>query len=230
MLTGIALGKFAPAFVGVLGALEFGTGSQINLPTAVFIGLRIIPMMMKVDFTAIQAVGKKPQRSAGHTVVNWMVKPFSMALISWLFFRHTFSQWISPTHASQYVAGTIILGAAPCTAMVFWSYLIDRDPAYTLAQVSLHDLIMLFLFALTVRFLVSGATSLSVPFRVLFCPCHLHRDWRGRGRNFARPIAPRRGKDWFENVLPPRIFTCHDSRAAGNAGPYLRVPGGEPHW
>jgi ACR3 family arsenite transporter len=113
MLTGVALGKFAPGLVGALRALEFGTGSQINLPIAVFIWLMIIPMMMKVDFTAIQAVGKKTQGVLVTLFVNWMVKPFSMALISWLFFRHVFFQWISPAEASQYIAGTIILAAAP---------------------------------------------------------------------------------------------------------------------
>ena len=207
MLTGIALGKFAPAFVGVLRALEFGTGSQINLPIAVFIWLMIIPMMMKVDFTAIQAVGKKPKGVLVTLFVNWMVKPFSMALISWLFFRHVFSQWISPAEASQYIAGTIILAAAPCTAMVFvWSYLTDGDPAYTLVQVSLNDLIMLFLFAPIVRFLVSGATSLSVPFRVLFLsvvafiviPLAV-------GATLRALFLRRRGKDWFENVLLPKF-------------------------
>jgi arsenite transporter len=207
MLTGIALGKFAPAFVGVLRALEFGTGSQINLPIAVFIWLMIIPMMMKVDFTAIQAVGKKPKGVLVTLFVNWMVKPFSMALISWLFFRHVFSQWISPAEASQYIAGTIILAAAPCTAMVFvWSYLTDGDPAYTLVQVSLNDLIMLFLFAPIVRFLVSGAASLSVPFRVLFLsvvafiviPLAV-------GATLRALSLRRRGKDWFENVLLPKF-------------------------
>src|SRR5215471_17336265 len=168
MLIGIALGKFAPAFVGVLRALEFGTGSQINLPIAVFIWLMIIPMMMKVDFTAIQAVGKKPKGVLVTLFVNWMVKPFSMALISWLFFRHAFSQWISPAEADQYIAGAIILAAAPCTAMVFvWSYLTDGDPVYTLVQVSVNDLIMLVLFAPIISLLVSGTSALTVPFMVL---------------------------------------------------------------
>jgi len=171
MLSGVALGKFAPSFVGVLRAREFGTGSQINLPIAAFIWLMVISMMMKADFTAIQAVGKKPKGLLATLFVNWMVKPFSMALISWLFFRHVFSRWISPAEASQYIAGTIILAAAPCTAMVFvWSYLTDGDAAYTLVQVSLNDFIMLFLFAPIVRFLVSGAASLSVPSAFCFYP------------------------------------------------------------
>jgi arsenite transporter len=207
MLAGVSLGKFAPALVGDLRALEFGTGSQINLPIAVFIWLMIIPMMMKVDFMAIRAVGKKPKGVMVTLFVNWMVKPFSMALISWLFFRHVFSAWISPAEASQYIAGTIILAAAPCTAMVFvWSYLTDGDPAYTLVQVSLNDLIMLFLFAPIVRFLVNGAASLSVPFRVLFLsvvafiviPLAV-------GATLRAVLLRRHGKDWFENVLLPRF-------------------------
>jgi ACR3 family arsenite transporter len=101
-------------------------------------------------------------------VVNWLVKPFSMAFFAWLFFRYLFAAWVTPAEADQYIAGSIILAAAPCTAMVFvWSYLTDGDPAYTLVQVSVNDLIMLVLFAPIVGFLVSGASSLSVPFIVL---------------------------------------------------------------
>jgi ACR3 family arsenite transporter len=207
MVVGILLGKFSPAFVGLLRGLEFARGSQINLPIAVFIWLMIIPMMMKVDFTAIQAVGRKPKGVLITLFVNWMVKPFSMALISWLFFRHVFSAWISPAEASQYIAGTIILAAAPCTAMVFvWSYLTDGDPAYTLVQVSLNDLIMLFLFAPIVRFLVSGASSLSVPFQVLFLSVVAFIVIPLAAGSALRAIFIRRhGKDWFENVLLPKF-------------------------
>jgi ACR3 family arsenite transporter len=139
--------------------------------------------------------------------VNWLVKPFSMALIAWLFFRHVFAGWIEPDEASQYIAGAIILAAAPCTAMVFvWSYLTDGDPAYTLVQVSVNDLIMLVLFAPIVRFLVAGASSLEVPFAVLLYSvgCFIVipltvgvvlRAW------FIR----RNGRLWFEQVLLPRF-------------------------
>ena len=128
----------------------------------------IVPMMMKVDFASIRNVGKRPKGLLVTLFVNWLVKPFSMAAIAWLFFRHVFSAWITPTEADQYIAGAIILAAAPCTAMVFvWSHLTDGDPAYTLVQVSVNDLIMLFLFAPIIRFLVSGASSLEVPFQVL---------------------------------------------------------------
>jgi ACR3 family arsenite transporter len=207
MVAGVLIGKSLPAVVAALRGIEFGTGSQINLPIAVLIWLMIIPMMMKIDFLAIRQVGKNPRGLLVTLFVNWMVKPFSMALISWVFFRHVFSAWLSPADASQYLAGTIILAAAPCTAMVFvWSYLTDGDPAYTLVQVSLNDLIMLVLFAPIIRFLVSGTTSLSVPFRVLFysvvafivIPLTV-------GALVRSVLVHRRGRDWFENFFLPKF-------------------------
>jgi ACR3 family arsenite transporter len=207
MVIGVLLGKYLPGIVNALRGLEFGTGSQINLPIAVFIWLMIIPMMMKVDFTAIRAVGRKPEGVLITLFVNWMVKPCSMALISWFFFRRVFSAWISPAEASQYIAGTIILAAAPCTAMVFvWSYLTDGDPAYTLVQVSLNDLIMLVLFAPIVRFLVRGASSLSVRFVVLFLsvvafiviPLAI-------GAALRTFFIRQHGKEWFETMLLPKF-------------------------
>ncbi len=207
MVAGLAVGKLAPALVDRLRQMEFGKGSQVNAPIAVLIWLMIIPMMMKVDFGAIRDVGRKPKGLAVTLFVNWLVKPFSMALIAWIFFRHVFSAWIGPAQADQYIAGTIILAAAPCTAMVFvWSYLTDGDAAYTLVQVSVNDVIMLFLFAPIVRFLVSGASSLSVPFMVLLysviafivIPLTVGvvvRLWMTR----------RHGKQWFEQVLLPKF-------------------------
>src|SRR5690349_17646242 len=122
-------------------------------------------MMMKVDFASVRDVGKRPRGLLVTLLVNWIVKPFSMAFLAWLFFRFVFSEWITAADADQYIAGAIILAAAPCTAMVFvWSYLTDGDPAYTLVQVSVNDLIMLVLFAPLVGFLVSGASSLQVPY------------------------------------------------------------------
>jgi arsenite transporter len=207
MLAGVLLGKLAPAVVDALRRMEFGSGSQINVPIAVLIWLMIIPMMMKVDFTSIRNVGRRPRGLLVTLFVNWLVKPFSMALIGWLFFRVVFSGWISPTEADQYIAGVIILAAAPCTAMVFvWSYLTDGDPAYTLVQVSANDLIMLVLFAPIVRFLVAGASSLSVPFMVLLYSViafivipltvgTLLRAW----------LIGRHGKERFETRLLPRF-------------------------
>ena len=168
MVFGVLVGQWSPGVVAVVRGWEFGTGSHINLPIAVLIWLMIIPMMMKVDVTALRHVGRRPRGLMITLFVNWMVKPFSMALFAWVFFRYVFSAWISPSEADQYIAGCIILAAAPCTAMVFvWSYLTDGDPAYTLVQVTLNDLIMLVLFAPIIGLLVSGASSLTVPFQVL---------------------------------------------------------------
>ncbi len=168
MGAGILLGKEFPDAVALIRSLEFGKSSQINIPIAVLIWLMIYPMMLKVDFGSIVHVGKKPRGLLITLFVNWMVKPFSMALFGWIFFKHLFLPWIGPEAADQYVAGVIILAAAPCTAMVFvWSYLTDGDPAYTLVQVSVNDLVMLVLFAPIVSFLVAGASSLTVPFLVL---------------------------------------------------------------
>ena len=207
MVAGVLLGKWIPGVVQALRQMEFGNGSHVNVPIAVLIWLMIIPMMMKVDFTSIRNVGKRPRGVLVTLFVNWLVKPFSMALIAWLFFRHVFAAWIAPAQANQYIAGAIILAAAPCTAMVFvWSYLTEGDPAYTLVQVSLNDLIMLFLFAPIVKFLVSGASSLSVPFIVLlysviaFIVIPL-----GAGVLLRAWFIRRRGKDWFERVLLPKF-------------------------
>ena len=207
MVLGLSLGKLAPEATRLLRSIEFGAGSQVNLPIAVLIWLMITPMMMKVDFTSIGNVGKRPKGLLVTLFVNWLVKPFSMALLAWFFFRHIFSAWISAADASQYIAGTIILAAAPCTAMVFvWSHLTDGDPAYTLVQVSVNDLIMLFLFAPIVRYLVSGAASLEVPFRVLlysvvaFIVIPLTA-----GSLLRRWLIHRRGKKWFEESLLPRF-------------------------
>ena len=168
MALGVVLGTLLPGLVGALRDVEFGAGSHINAPIAVLIWLMIYPMMLKIDLGSIANVGKRPRGLAVTLAVNWLVKPFSMAFFGWLFFRHVFAPLIGPELASQYIAGVIILAAAPCTAMVFvWSYLSDGDPAYTLVQVSVNDLIMLVLFAPIVKLLVSGATDLEVPFKVL---------------------------------------------------------------
>jgi arsenite transporter len=168
MAAGIVLGKVMPAAVAGLRNIEFVRGSQINAPIAILIWLMITPMMMKVDFGAVRNVGKRPGGLFVTLFINWIVKPFSMAFLAWVFFRHLFAGLVSPAEANQYIAGCIILAAAPCTAMVFvWSHLTNGDPAYTLVQVSVNDLIMLFLFVPIVQFLVSGASSLTVPFQVL---------------------------------------------------------------
>jgi ACR3 family arsenite transporter len=207
MGVGVLLGLGTPAVMHRLRSLEFGAGSQINVPIAILIWLMITPMMMKVDFGSIRNVGRRPRGLFVTLFVNWMVKPFSMAAIGWVFFRYVFSAWIAPADADQYIAGTIILAAAPCTAMVFvWSYLTDGDPAYTLVQVSINDLLMLVLFAPIVTLLVSGAASLHVPFSVLlhsvliFIVVPL-----AAGVFLRRWFIRRKGREWFEDVLLPRF-------------------------
>jgi len=207
MVAGVALGRLAPQLVSTLRGLEFGSGSQINAPIAVLIWLMIVPMMLKIDFTSIARIGRKPTGLFVTMFVNWVVKPFSMAFLGWLFFEHLFLPIIGPELAGQYTAGVIILAAAPCTAMVFvWSYLSDGDPAYTLVQVSVNDLIMLLLFAPIVRFLVSGASGLEVPFQVLLMSVLVFivipltigvvvRQWLVRSR----------GLEWFEKAFLPRF-------------------------
>ncbi|TLY28359.1 MAG: ACR3 family arsenite efflux transporter [Nitrospirae bacterium] len=207
MLVGVVLGKWVPDAVQSLRDLQLGHSSQVNLPIAVLIWLMIIPMMMKVDVASLRHVGKRPKGLFVTLLVNWLVKPFSMALIAWLFFRHLFAPWIAPGEADQYIAGTIILAAAPCTAMVFvWSYLTDGDPAYTLVQVSVNDLIMLVLFAPIVGLLVSGASTLTVPFAVLLysvlafivIPLTI-------GIGFRTWFIRQHGKTWFEGAFLPQF-------------------------
>jgi ACR3 family arsenite transporter len=207
MLGGVVWGLISPASVHFLRSLELGQGSQINLAIALLIWLMITPMMMKVDFGAVRRVGERPAGLLITLFVNWIVKPFSMALLAWIFFRYLFSAWITPDEADQYIAGSIILAAAPCTAMVFvWSYLTDGDPAYTLVQVSLNDLIMLALFAPIVGLLVHGASNLAVPFAVLlssvltFIVMPLFAGMLIRNR-----LIRRHGRDWFEDRFLPRL-------------------------
>jgi len=205
MLAGVLLGKAAPALVAALRGLEFGAGSQINLPIAVLIWLMIYPMMLKIDLTSIMGVRRRPGGILVTLFVNWLVKPFSMALLGWLFFKHLFAPWIGPELADQYVAGTIILAAAPCTAMVFvWSYLTDGDPAYTLVQVSLNDLIMLVLFAPIVSLLVAGASDLRVPFQVLLYSVVAFIVIPLVLGSLSRVFLIRsKGREWFERVYLP---------------------------
>jgi ACR3 family arsenite transporter len=204
MIEGVAFGKLLPGVTSTLSKLEFGQGSQVNVPIGVLLWLMIYPMMLKVDFSAIGGIAKRPKGLMVTLFVNWLVKPFSMALLAWVFMRHVFSAWITPEQAGEYTAGLIILAAAPCTAMVFvWSYLTDGDPAYTLVQVAVNDLIMLVAFAPIVMFLC-GVAHVVVPAKVLitsvvvFIVIPLAAGWLTRAA-----LLKSRGKQWFEeNFLP----------------------------
>ncbi len=207
MLTGIVIGKLMPGAIAGLRGMEFGKGSQINAPIAVLIWLMITPMMMKVDFSSVRNVGKRPAGLLVTVFVNWVVKPFSMALFAWAFFRVVFAHFITPADADQYIAGCIILAAAPCTAMVFvWSHLTRGDAVYTLVQVSLNDLIMLLLFVPIVQFLVHGASSLTVPFNVLLTSVAIFIVVPLAAGVLLRSVLLRRhGQSWCEDYLLPKF-------------------------
>lgn len=206
MIVGVALGSGAPGLTTALSELEFGRGSQVNIPIAILIWLMIYPMMLKVDFTAIGDAARKPRGLAVTLFVNWLVKPFSMALLAWLFMHHLFRGWISPEMADQYTAGLIILAAAPCTAMVFvWSYLTDGDPAYTLVQVAVNDLIMLFAFAPIVM-LLCGVANVIIPSKVLITSVVVFIVIPLVAGCLTRTILLRsHGRDWFEQTFLPRF-------------------------
>ncbi|HSQ60046.1 MAG TPA: ACR3 family arsenite efflux transporter [Acidobacteriota bacterium] len=205
MVAGVLLGKALPGFTDALRKMEFGTGSQINIPIAVLIWLMIYPMMLKIDLGSVLGVRRRPRGILVTLFVNWLVKPFSMALLGWLFFKHVFRPWIDPSLADQYVAGVIILAAAPCTAMVFvWSYLTDGDPAYTLVQVSVNDLLMLLLFAPIVSLLVAGASGLQVPFQVLLASVVAFIVIPLALGTLSRVVLLRtKGRAWFEGTYLP---------------------------
>lgn len=161
---GVGLGVVAPALFQQVAALEY---AHVNLVVAVFIWVMIYPMMTQIDWSAIKDVGRKPQGLALTLVVNWLIKPFTMAALGVLFFEHLFADWIAPDAASEYIAGMILLGVAPCTAMVFvWSQLVRGDANYTLVQVSVNDLIMVVAFAPLAAFLL-GVTEITVPWATL---------------------------------------------------------------
>jgi len=165
IVVGILLGRFLPGVFDTLGAVEV---ARVNLPVAVLIWLMILPMLLKIDFNSLKDV-RQHWKGVGVTLfINWGVKPFSMALLAWIFIRHLFAGWLPMEQLDSYIAGLIILAAAPCTAMVFvWSNLSDGHPGFTLSQVALNDLIMVFAFAPIVALLL-GISSIHVPWETLF--------------------------------------------------------------
>ena len=161
---GVGLGLVLPGFFQAVAGLEI---AQVNLVVAVFIWVMIYPMMIQVDWAAIKDVGKKPQGLLLTLAVNWLIKPFTMAALGVLFFQYIFAPWVDPQSASEYIAGMILLGVAPCTAMVFvWSQLVKGDANYTLVQVSVNDLVMVVAFAPIAAFLL-GVTNVTVPWETL---------------------------------------------------------------
>jgi ACR3 family arsenite transporter len=164
IVAGIALGELVPAPIQALGRLEL---ARVNIPVGLLIWMMIIPMLMRIDFRALHEVRRHWRAMAVTLGVNWAVKPFSMALLGWIFIRHLFSPWLPAAQLDSYVAGLILLAAAPCTAMVFvWSQLTKGDPYFTLSQVALNDTIMIFAFAPIVGLLL-GLSSIAVPWDTL---------------------------------------------------------------
>ncbi|MED5251668.1 MAG: ACR3 family arsenite efflux transporter [Pseudomonadota bacterium] len=203
IVAGIALGQWAPAIPEALSRFEY---AQVSIPIAILIWAMIFPMMAQIDFSAIAGVRRQPKGLAITTTVNWLIKPFTMFALAWLFFMVIFKPWIPDALASQYLAGAILLGAAPCTAMVFvWSYLPRGDAAYTLVQVALNDLIMLFAFAPIVVFLL-GISNIQVPWDTVLLSVVLYIVIPlAAGYLTRKTLIAKRGADWYDNVFMKRI-------------------------
>jgi ACR3 family arsenite transporter len=200
---GIGIGSFAGNGIQALANMEI---YKVNIPVAILIWLMIYPMMLQVDFSSIKNVGKSPKGIILTVVVNWLIKPFTMAFFAWIFFTKIYAAFISPEQAGEYIAGAILLGAAPCTAMVFvWSYLTDGDPNYTLVQVSINDLIILVAFVPIVGFLL-GITNITIPYDtlvasiVVFVVVPLLA-----GYITHKMLIKSKGEDWFKNKFLPKF-------------------------
>ncbi len=198
IVLGIALGQLFPAAFQAIGALEL---AQVNLPVGLLIWVMVIPMLVKVDFGALHEV-RQHVRGIGVTLfVNWLVKPFSMAFLGWLFIRHWFAPLLPAEQLDSYIAGLILLAAAPCTAMVFvWSRLTHGDPLFTLSQVALNDTIMVFAFAPLVGFLL-GISAITVPWATLVTSVVLYIVLPVLLAQWWRQALLARGQDRFEAVM-----------------------------
>lgn len=203
IIAGIAIGHIAGDSIKIISSFEI---ARVNIPVAILIWLMIYPMMLQIDFSSIKQVGKKPKGIILTVVVNWLIKPFTMAFFAWLFFSQLYQAWIEPELAGEYIAGAIILGAAPCTAMVFvWSYLTDGDPNYTLVQVSVNDLIILVAFIPIVGLLL-GITNIVIPYDTLVASVLIFVVVPlVAGVLTQRFLVKTRGSDWFKNEFLPRL-------------------------
>ena len=199
IVAGIALGTFMPALPQTLSRLEY---AHVNIPVAVLIWVMIYPMMMKVDFNSVKNVARHPRGLVVTCVVNWLIKPFTMFAIAWFFLFVVFKQWIPSTLAQEYLAGAVLLGAAPCTAMVFiWSYLSNGNAAYTLVQVAVNDLIILVAFAPIVAFLL-GVGGVQIPYDTLLLSVLLFVVLPLIAGILTRTsVIKRKGKDYFEKIF-----------------------------
>ncbi|SDB53317.1 arsenite transporter, ACR3 family [Pseudidiomarina indica] len=203
IVAGVLIGQFAPAIPETLSRFEY---AQVSIPVAILIWAMIFPMMLQIDFTSIKNVRRQPKGLVITTTVNWLIKPFTMFAIAWFFFMVVFEPFLPIETASQYLAGAILLGAAPCTAMVFvWSYLTRGDAAYTLVQVAINDLIMLVAFAPIVVLLL-GVSNIQVPWDTVILSVVLYIVIPLAAAVFVRQVLIiRRGNQWFKNVFMKHI-------------------------
>lgn len=198
ILAGIALGQFFPQVFQAIGSMEI---AQVNLPVGLLIWVMIIPMLVKVDFAALHEVRKHIKGIGVTLFVNWLVKPFSMALLGWLFIRHWFAPLLPPDQIDSYIAGLILLAAAPCTAMVFvWSRLTGGDPLFTLSQVALNDSIMVIAFAPLVAFLL-GISAITVPWDTLLASVVLYIIIPVALAQWLRKILLSKAQQVFDDVM-----------------------------
>lgn len=200
---GILLGKVMGSSITVLSEMNIAT---VNIPVAILVWLMIFPMMVQIDFSSIKDVGRNPKGLALTLIINWIIKPFTMAFFAWIFFDKIFSAYLTPELASEYIAGAILLGAAPCTAMVFvWSYLTKGDPEYTLVQVAINDLILLIAFIPIVKFLL-GITNIVIPYDtlilsvVIFVVIPLVA-----GFICNKTLIKAHGEEWFKSVFMEKL-------------------------
>jgi ACR3 family arsenite transporter len=196
---GVAIGHYLPIVPEILSEFEY---AKVSIPVAILIWLMIYPMMLKIDFSSIVDSAKQPKGLAVTMVTNWLIKPFTMYLIAYFFFNIVFKNLISPSLAKEYLAGAVLLGAAPCTAMVFvWSHLTKGNPAYTVVQVALNDLVLLVAFVPIVAFLL-GVSDVPVPYDTLFLSVVLFIVIPLAGGYLSRKkIIKDKGKDYLEKVF-----------------------------
>jgi ACR3 family arsenite transporter len=207
IIGGIAIGSFAGDAMAIISKLDY---AHVNIPIAILIWAMIFPMMAQIDFSSIKNAGKKPKGLILTLAINWLIKPFSMAFFAWLFFTQIYQAFISPDQALEYVAGAILLGVAPCTAMVFvWSYLTDGDPAYTLVQVSVNDLIILVAFVplVALLFQITGVNQLvAVPYDTLLFSIFIFVVIPlVAGGIVNRVLIKKHGEVWFNTHFLPKL-------------------------
>ena len=203
IVAGVGLGVLAPELFAMAARAQF---AQVNVIVAVLIWVMIYPMMIQIDFGALRKAGDRPKGLALTLVINWLIKPFTMAALGWLFFRVVFADWVEPANATEYIAGMILLGVAPCTAMVFvWSQLTRGEPAYTLMQVAVNDVIMIFAFA-PIAALLLGVSDIDVPWQTLLLSVLLYvmlplwAGWLTRKRLLGKGVE---ALDGFVSRLKP---------------------------